>query len=173
MVLYPLAYVICTAPLAAGRMAAMSSTNPSLGYFCAAGALIACNGFLDALLYASTRANIVFHSGDAYADGNRPAAIGGEDMGLETFIFMGNSDRFGYGNTTTIVGGIPDAAKRNGKLDWRRRTSNFSFDSRKRQQSMDSMLSGNSAAIEEGVIGVKAETNVVVEWVGQASMSGG
>lgn len=86
MVLYPLIYVICTAPLAAGRIAALAGNDVSNGYFCMAGTLIACNGWLDVLLYASTRADIVF--------AEYPPS---EETGLDTFAFMGK------GRTTTAI----------------------------------------------------------------------
>jgi hypothetical protein len=89
MILYPLIYVICTSPLAVGRIAALSGNHVSLGYFCAAGTMIACNGWLDVLLYASTRADIVFSE---FAPG--------EETGLETFAFMGKGHKLG--TVTTI-----------------------------------------------------------------------
>jgi len=92
MILYPLIYVICTSPLAIGRIAALTGTNISLEYFCTAGTMIACNGWLDVLLYASTRAEIVF-SLDAPA----------EETGLETFAFLGKGHKMG--TTTTIEAG--------------------------------------------------------------------
>jgi hypothetical protein len=90
MVLYPLIYTVCTAPLAAGRIYALAGHDVSLGYFCAAGTMIACNGWLDVILYASTRADIVFSE-----------LPPGDDTGLETFAFMGKGHRLG--TTTTIV----------------------------------------------------------------------
>ncbi|KAA8567517.1 hypothetical protein MFRU_048g00170 [Monilinia fructicola] len=92
MVLYPLIYTICTIPLAAGRIAALAGKEVSLGYFCVAGSMIACNGWLDVLLYASTRADIVFSE---YPPG--------EETGLETFAFMGKGHSLG--TTTTIEAG--------------------------------------------------------------------
>ena len=92
MVLYPVVYTLCTAPLAAGRIYALAGHDVSLGYFCAAGTMIACNGWLDVLLYASTRADIVFSD---YPPG--------EDTGLETFAFMGKGHRLG--TVTTIEAG--------------------------------------------------------------------
>jgi hypothetical protein len=89
MILYPFIYILCTAPLAAGRIYALAGHTVSLGFFCAAGTMIACNGWLDVLLYASTRSNIVFSE---YPPG--------EDTGLETFAFMGNRHRLG--TVTTI-----------------------------------------------------------------------
>lgn len=57
-----------------------------------AGTMIACNGWLDVLLYASTRADIVFSEFPP-----------GEETGLDTFAFMGKGHRFG--NTTVIEAG--------------------------------------------------------------------
>ena len=94
MILYPLIYVICTSPLAIGRIVALSGVEVSLEYFCAAGTMIACNGWLDVLLYASTRAEILFSE---YPPG--------EETGLETFAFMGNGHKMG--TTTAIEVGAP------------------------------------------------------------------
>ncbi|KAK6601400.1 integral membrane protein [Botrytis cinerea] len=92
MILYPLIYTICTIPLAAGRIAALAGSEVSLSFYCVAGSMIACNGWLDVLLYASTRAEIVFSE---YAPG--------EETGLETFAFMGKGHSLG--TTTTIEAG--------------------------------------------------------------------
>jgi hypothetical protein len=92
MILYPLIYVICTSPLAVGRIVALSGVEVSLEYFCAAGTMIACNGWLDVLLYASTRAEIIFSE---YPPG--------EETGLDTFAFMGKGHKMG--TTTTIEAG--------------------------------------------------------------------
>lgn len=92
MILYPFIYVVCTAPLAAGRISALAGNPVSLGYFCAAGTMIACNGWLDVLLYASTRSDIVFSE---YPPG--------EEVGLETFAFIGKGHKFG--TVTTVEAG--------------------------------------------------------------------
>lgn len=57
-----------------------------------AGSIIACNGWLDAFLYATTRADIVFAI--------HPPS---EDIGLDTFAFMGNGHSFG--TVTTVEAG--------------------------------------------------------------------
>ncbi|RDL40474.1 Family A G protein-coupled receptor-like protein [Venustampulla echinocandica] len=80
MILYPLIYTVCTAPLASLRIYALAGHTVSLGWFCMAGTMIACNGWLDVLLYASTRADIVF--------AELPPS---EETGLGTFVFMGRS----------------------------------------------------------------------------------
>ena len=54
--------------------------------------MIACNGWLDVLIYASTRAEIVFAE---YPPG--------DEVGLETFAFMGKGHKFG--NVTTVEAG--------------------------------------------------------------------
>ena len=102
MILYPFINVVCTAPLAVGRISALAGNHISLEYFCAAGTMIACNGWLDVLLYASTRAEIVFAE---YAPG--------EEVGLETFGFMGRSHKFG--NVTTIEAGERGASRAAGR----------------------------------------------------------
>ncbi|KAG0652054.1 hypothetical protein D0Z07_1425 [Hyphodiscus hymeniophilus] len=92
MILYPLIYVVCTAPLAAGRISSLAGNHVSLEYFCAAGTMIACNGWLDVILYASTRAEIVFTEFPP-----------GEDIGLDTFAFLGKGHKFG--TVTTVEAG--------------------------------------------------------------------
>ncbi|RDW84861.1 hypothetical protein BP6252_02451 [Coleophoma cylindrospora] len=89
MLLYPFIYTLCTAPLAAGRIASMAGRDISLAYFCVAGSMIACNGWLDVLLYATTRRAIVFSE-----------APPSEETGLETFAFLGKGHEMG--NVTTI-----------------------------------------------------------------------
>ncbi|KAI3556671.1 hypothetical protein CABS03_07107 [Colletotrichum abscissum] len=99
--LYPLVYVVCTIPLAAGRLASMTGHDVSLGYFCFAGAMIACNGWMDVILYSSTRRSIVFSC-------EGPPS---QEVGLETFSFMcGTPPKFG--NTTIVMGGSTSEQKR-------------------------------------------------------------
>jgi hypothetical protein len=101
MILYPFIYIVCTAPLATGRIASLAGRDISLGYFCVAGSMIACNGWLDVLLYTSTRADIVF---TAY-----PPT---EDIGLDTFAFMGKGHKFG--TITTVEAGERGASRLGG-----------------------------------------------------------
>ncbi|KAL1884200.1 hypothetical protein VTK73DRAFT_5336 [Phialemonium thermophilum] len=93
--LYPLIYVLCTFPLAAGRIASMAGHNVSLAYFCFAGSMIASAGWLDVALYSSTRRSIVF-SGEA------PPS---QDTGLETFAFMRTPPGRQFGNVVYVSGG--------------------------------------------------------------------
>jgi len=92
MLVYPLIYVVCTSPLAIGRIAALAGGKPSLAYFCVAGSMIACNGWLDVVLYASTRSEIVF--------GEDPTT---DRVGLETFAFLGKGHTMG--TITTVQAG--------------------------------------------------------------------
>jgi hypothetical protein len=92
--LYPLIYVLCTTPLAAGRIASMAGNSVSLAYFCFAGAMIACNGWLDVALYSTTRRSIVFSE-------SAPS----QDTGLETFAFMRTPPNRKFGNVVFVSGG--------------------------------------------------------------------
>lgn len=92
--LYPLIYICCTVPIAAGRIASMAGNNVSLMYFCFAGSMIACNGWLDVLLYSTTRRSIVF-SGEAPS----------QDTGLDTFAFMRTPPTRKFGNVVIVSGG--------------------------------------------------------------------
>lgn len=82
-------------PLASGRVAAMAGTRPSLAYFCAAGAIIACNGWLDVLLYASTRRTILFSD-----------APPSQDTGLDTFSYIRTPLNRRFGNFIFVAGGV-------------------------------------------------------------------
>ena len=46
MVIYPIAYVCCTLPLAGGRMAAMTGVRIGFPYYCLAGAAITSCGWI-------------------------------------------------------------------------------------------------------------------------------
>ncbi|KAK3328564.1 G protein-coupled glucose receptor regulating Gpa2-domain-containing protein [Cercophora scortea] len=97
--LYPLLHTLCTAPLAAGRIASMAGNDVPLAYFCLAGAMMASAGWLDVVLYASTRRGLVF-----------PGTVTSppsQDTGLATFAFM-RTPRLGgrgFGNVVYVSGG--------------------------------------------------------------------
>ncbi|KEQ74463.1 hypothetical protein M436DRAFT_25434, partial [Aureobasidium namibiae CBS 147.97] len=61
MLMFPLAYIILTLPLSAGRMWSMAHHTYAVheGYQLASGALIACSGMVDCLLYTLTRRSLV------------------------------------------------------------------------------------------------------------------
>jgi hypothetical protein len=62
MVIYPVAYVVLSLPLAAGRMMTAQGKTPSMAYFCVAGAMMTSSGFVDVLLYTLTRRNLIIYS---------------------------------------------------------------------------------------------------------------
>ncbi|KAJ9138420.1 G protein-coupled glucose receptor regulating Gpa2-domain-containing protein [Pleurostoma richardsiae] len=90
---YPIIYVVCTLPLCLGRIATMAGANVPIGYFCAAGALIVSNGWLDALLWGTTRRTLVFGPVD-----NTDA------LGLDTFTFMRTPADRRWGNMVWVQG---------------------------------------------------------------------
>jgi hypothetical protein len=98
--IYPVIYVLCTLPLALGRLLTMAGANVPLEYFCFAGAMIASNGSFDCLLFGTTRNVIIFASKyevDSTADG------------LNTFTFMTAQPRRRFGNMVWIEGGRHEA----------------------------------------------------------------
>lgn len=102
--LYPVIYVACTAPLALGRIATMAGAKVPLGYFCAAGALITSNGWLDVLLWGVTRRVLLFES-----------EIDAEGAGLETFTFMRTPPERKYGNMVWVQGASRGDAEKTGR----------------------------------------------------------
>lgn len=91
--MYPVIYVICTAPLAIGRIVTMAGVDVPIAYFNVAGALITSNGWLDVLLWGLTRKNLLFRSD-----------IDTEDTGLDTFTFMRTPPGRKYGNMVWVEG---------------------------------------------------------------------
>lgn len=111
--IYPLIYVLCTMPLAIGRIAAMTGVDVPLAFFCAAGALIVSNGWLDVLLWGTTRHTIVFgRLEDADA------------LGLDTFDFMRTPSDRRFGNfvwvqgASDMQGGRSDESTRRSRPWW-------------------------------------------------------
>ena len=107
MIIYPIAYVICTLPLAGGRMAAMTGIKIGLSYYCLAGAAITSCGWIDVLLYTMTRRVLVFS--------NEPPPR--EDFGFDTLgLRHGGHHRF-FGTTTTVEGPITHKHPRSRRKD--------------------------------------------------------
>ena len=100
--LYPIIYILCTAPLAAGRIASMAGNNVPLSYFCFAGTMIASAGWLDVVLYSSTRRAIVF-SGEA------PPS---QDTGIDTFAFMHAPEERKFGNSVACTAADPKSLRK-------------------------------------------------------------
>ncbi|CAI7585922.1 unnamed protein product [Penicillium glandicola] len=62
MTIYPIVYIILSLPLAAGRMATANGNEPSIIFFCCAGAIITSSGLVDVVLYTLTRRNLIIDS---------------------------------------------------------------------------------------------------------------
>ncbi|KAL2189907.1 hypothetical protein L209DRAFT_678906 [Thermothelomyces heterothallicus CBS 203.75] len=92
--LYPLIYIVCTAPLALGRIASMAGVDVPPAYFYTAGALITSNGWLDVLLWGVTRHRLLFG-----------ADVDAQDSGLDTFAFMRTPHGRRWGNMVWVEGG--------------------------------------------------------------------
>lgn len=96
MVIYTLAYLALTLPLAAGRALNMVGKEPPIGYFTAAGILIACSGFVDVTLYVGTRrllltSTVARESMDG-KDGNGKNPIFGEHSERNDSIMKSEND---------------------------------------------------------------------------------
>jgi hypothetical protein len=113
--LYPIIYVVCTLPLAAGRIATMAGLTVPYWWFCLAGALITSNGWADCLLWGMTRRSLIFGSADD---------IDEEDTGLDTFDFMRTPRGRQFGNIVWVQGAsrrsiaLPNDAERSGGDKW-------------------------------------------------------
>lgn len=64
MVIYPIAYIALSLPLAAARMADARNKEWSSTYHGVAGCFMACSGWVDVLLYAFTRKSLVLASNE-------------------------------------------------------------------------------------------------------------
>jgi hypothetical protein len=95
MVIYPTIYVLCTLPLAAGRMVAMTGHVIPYWYYCIAGAAITSCGWLDVVLYALTRRVLVFS--------DAPPPI--DEYGLETFGIFHSPEEF-WSVRIVVEGGV-------------------------------------------------------------------
>ncbi|KAK7403379.1 hypothetical protein QQX98_010854 [Neonectria punicea] len=94
---YPVIYVMCTLPLALGRIADMAGAPVPAAYYCFAGSLIASNGSFDCILFATTRYSIVFGPTDD---------VDVENTGLDTFAFM-RTPAGNHSHSVWIEGGRP------------------------------------------------------------------
>lgn len=149
--IYPVIYVLCTLPLAAGRIATMSGASVPNGYFCFAGAMIASNGSFDCLLFGTTRNTIIFAS---------KYDISCNDVGLSTFAFLKTPTNRKFGNTISIQGGrqTDETAVTGGWWTWPARASGSENRSRRGMTRTTSQESLRGPAIQMDTI-----TSVVVE----------
>ncbi|TGJ88696.1 hypothetical protein E0Z10_g126 [Xylaria hypoxylon] len=150
--IYPVIYLICILPLAIGRVLTMSGHEPSLGYFCASGVLVASNGWLDVIVFTTTRRSIVFAHGDE---------LGSEDTGLDTFTFMTPST---FGNTVWVRGGHGEQPRKPPTGGWWRILGDPETQAR-RPSRLGKSLSQTSLTLptERNAIQMEVITTVVVE----------
>lgn len=113
--IYPVIYVICTLPLALGRIASMTGADVPLGYMSFAGAMIASNGSFDCLLFGTTRNVIIFAS---------KHEVDKSDTGISTFNFMQTPRTRTYGNMIWVQGGSGGRGGGGGGSSGGRRGSN-------------------------------------------------
>ncbi|TRX95250.1 hypothetical protein FHL15_003942 [Xylaria flabelliformis] len=147
--IYPVIYLICILPLAIGRVASMAKKEPPLPYFGFAGALAASNGWLDVLLFTTTRRSIVF--GDDF---------GNEDTGIDTFTFM-NSTPSTFGNTIWVRGGREEQKHPSG--GWWRILGDPESTARKPSRLGKSLSQTSLTPMERNAIQMEIITTVVVE----------
>ncbi|KAF6839169.1 integral membrane protein [Colletotrichum musicola] len=164
--LYPIIYILCTAPLALGRVITMAGKDVSLEYFCLAGAMIASNGWLDVLLFSTTRHVIIFNASPDY-----------EETGIETFAFMRTPANRRYGNMVWVqgAGSTPHhlAGADEGTGGWlqklfRRRSPRGAIRDLRRRSVAHRSISQESLRRRGGMEGIQMETvtTVVVEMEG-------
>ncbi|GAW17084.1 hypothetical protein ANO14919_065340 [Xylariales sp. No.14919] len=150
--IYPVIYLICILPLAIGRVLTMARKEPSLGYFCASGALVASNGWLDVVVFTTTRRSIVFAHGEG---------LGREDTGVDTFTFMTPNT---FGNTVWVRGGHGEQPRKPPTGGWWRILGDPETQARRHSRSGKS-LSQTSLTLptERNAIQMEVITTVVVE----------
>ena len=151
MIIYPTIYVLCTLPLAAGRMAAMTGHLIPYWFYCVAGAAITSCGWLDVLLYAFTRCVLVFS--------DAPPPI--DECGLETFGIFHSPEKFWSVRTTVEGGVLVDST-----VSTRRRKQykeNASFGSRPDLRSQDGVLDDTFDLAMPGTITTKTTITITTE----------
>lgn len=174
--IYPVIYILCTAPLALGRVITMAGRQVSLEYFCLAGAMIASNGWLDVLLFSTTRHVIIFNASPDF-----------EETGLETFAFMRTPANRRFGNMVWVqgAGSTPNhvGSVDQGTGGWLRKLFRRGNGSRRRAKRDGHRRSGAHRSISQeslrrrgAVEGIQMETvtTVVVEMddIGTKKVSG-
>ncbi|KAI1112167.1 hypothetical protein F5Y14DRAFT_422866 [Nemania sp. NC0429] len=150
---YPIIYIICILPLAVGRVVTMAGKEPPLGYFCFAGALTASNGWLDVILFATTRRSIVFAHGDD---------IGKEDTGVDTFAFMQWTPNT-FGNTVWVRGGRNEQSRKPPTGGWWRILGDPEYRPQEDSRLGKSLSQTSLTPMERNAIQMEVVTTIVVE----------
>ncbi|OHE99007.1 integral membrane protein [Colletotrichum orchidophilum] len=82
---YPIVFLLCTAPLALGRLLSSGGIKLSQDYITFAGCMITSNGWIDVLIFSTTRSGLLFD-----------APVDEQNVGLDTFSFMPLGQQFGH-----------------------------------------------------------------------------
>lgn len=106
MVLYPLAYIVLTLPLSAGRMWSMAHHEENLPdtYQCVAGALLASCGWVDTLLYTLTRKTLI--NGDGGSSRGRARFGNGKSSEEDPSSLDPNGGSILQTRTVTVTGQV-------------------------------------------------------------------
>ncbi|KAK1723169.1 uncharacterized protein BDZ83DRAFT_581562 [Colletotrichum acutatum] len=107
---YPIVFLLCTAPLALGRILSSGGIKLSAEYLIFAGCMITSNGWIDVLIFSSTRSGILFD-----------APVDEQNVGLDTFNFTPLGQQ--YGHRVWIEGGAAKDDSHNRKPSVFRRPS--------------------------------------------------
>jgi hypothetical protein len=95
MIIYLAIYVLCTLPLAAGRMVAMTGQVIPYWYYCIVGAAVTSCSWLDVLIYAFNRRVLIFSDAPPLVD----------KCGIDTFGIFHSPEDF-WNVMTAIKGGV-------------------------------------------------------------------
>lgn len=106
MLLYPVAYVILSLPIAAGRMSLMNGRDPGANYFYASGCIIMCSGWVDSIIYFTTRRRLI--EADIASDNSGGASTGADTR--HQYYGNGTSNTYNVG----VIGGRHRASRSKG-----------------------------------------------------------
>ncbi|EFQ32400.1 integral membrane protein [Colletotrichum graminicola] len=101
--MYPLVFLLCTAPLALRHMMQSGGVKLPTAYLAWTGVMISSNGWLDVLVFSITRGRILF-----------VAPVGEQNVGLEAFKFTPMGQQYGY--RVWIRGGPPEDPQTHGRV---------------------------------------------------------
>ncbi|KAK2025697.1 integral membrane protein [Colletotrichum zoysiae] len=108
--MYPLIFLLCTAPLALSHMLQSGRVNPPKAHLVLAGVMISSNGWLDVLVFSLTRGGILFD-----------APVGEQNVGLDTFMLTSRGQQYGY--RVWVHGGPPGGSQTPGRIGRLQRSS--------------------------------------------------
>ncbi|KAK1566336.1 uncharacterized protein LY79DRAFT_594994 [Colletotrichum navitas] len=101
--MYPLVFLLCTAPLALGQVMQHGGVKLPTAYLAWAGVMISSNGWLDVLVFSFTRGRILF-----------VAPVGEQNVRLDTFELTPMGRQYGY--RVWIHSGPPEDSQTPGRV---------------------------------------------------------